>query len=1583
MFISYPRCARRRALAVAIALATAPFANAQEVEKTWSTRLDEQLWATERQAQRAIEDHVASSFQADQPFEWYIADNKVSSQVVTYYYRVKPMHLLTTAWKFQFVNTDYDSHDALLDAIKQRYASPANCPDTQITPGEWRVSSTGPDGSPKRMSAKYKVVQGLIANGRCSAYTSTTNIHQIREVRCPNPRLLEWRPDTQACEIRPDYESYADTLMTYTSIPLTSQCPIGNPCEPTTGNKSQSELDLDLGWMRFVRHFNSMTSVARGGFGSNWTHSHNVSLSRHADSDDAAEFGLIEEDGTYLAFRREAGAYEAINGSGDRLSPQGDGWQLHRSTEVLAFGADGRIRQRNREDGTALVYQYDALDRLLSITHSSGRQLLLHYDAPERGDLITSLSVAGQVVASYAYGATAQVATVTHADGSTRTYHYEDTRFPEYLTGITGEDNRRFGWYGYDEKGRVTCSRHSGDCSQAGVGVDGTRLVYTGDGTTVVTDALGRVTTYGLSGVAIEGHPRKVTALTDSQGTASRSYYPAAQDFRRRLNTVIDRRGTQTRYDYSTGTDPLGGEPVRVQATTEAVGLPEQRVIETHTEASTNRMVFSRVGNRETRITRNARLQPVTIAVRDIVTNDVRTTALSYCEDADVAAGGTCPVPGLLKQVDGPRTDVSDIVTYAYHAADDAGCVPDGPGTCRFRKGDLLSVTNAAGNTAQTLAYDTHGRPLSVVDSNGVITEFTYHPRGWPTSVTVRGDGTATHRTTSISYWPTGQVQEVVEPDGGAVTYVYDAAQRLTDIADNAGNTLHYTLDDAGNRLREDTVDDAGALRRTLSRIYNTLGELTTLKDAGNHATVFTYDPEGNPASLTDALQHVTTQQHDPLNRLTRTLQDVGGIGAEIASAYNALDQVTQVTDPKGLHTRYAYNGFGDLIGQVSPDSGATDFTLDAAGNRKTRTDARGITATYHYDALNRLTRIAYPDPNLDVGYTYDIAPAACDDSERFAKGRLGQVQHAAGSTTYCHDCFGQVTRKVQTVNGVSSTVRYAYTAGGRLSQLTYPDGSVVDYVRDKLGRITEIGFTPPSQARQIVVTNVTHAPFGPPTGWTYGNGRQLLRPVDTDYRPEAVHDSAPGGLSLSFGYDAVGNISELRNGTGSDVLARYRYDPLGRLTETQDGPTHVSIEMYTYDSSGNRTSLSTSSETVAYTYPAGSHRLTEVDGALREYDPVGNTVSLNGKELVYNSANRMSQVKLAGEVVEAYTYNHRGERVMRASSSDDSKITLYDENSRWLGNYGITGNSLQQAIWLDEHPVALIVSNAADRSELSYIQADHLGTARVVIDPTRDVAIWEWSAKGEVFGRQEPNVDPDRNGVAFELALRFPGQEATEASGLFYNNQRDYDPVVGRYSQSDPVGLAGGINTYGYVGGNPTGSSDRHGLRGTMPRYVPWPIHGGAQLDQDGYPIADAAYGGPYIGAEPIGGFPTAPSPTLLIPAISTLMTSAALSPGMWLEMLKQLSQKQDECPIPGTTPENRTKGSTNIESKQGGFDTANSDFDDLSPSDVSSKGGGIRVGTLDDGRTITVRPNSSDGSPTIEIRSGNRTRVKVRYVK
>ena len=140
--------------------------------------------------------------------------------------------------------------------------------------------------------------------------------------------------------------------------------------------------------------------------------------------------------------------------------------------------------------------------------------------------------------------------------------------------------------------------------------------------------------------------------------------------------------------------------------------------------------------------------------------------------------------------------------------------------------------------------------------------------------------------------------------------------------------------------------------------------------------TDFTYDANGNTNTVTDALGRVTDNDYDPLNRLSRTLQDVGGINAETKFAYDAQDNLTQVTDPKGLNTTYTYNGLGDLTQLASPDTGTTTYTYDSAGNRKTQTDARNQTATYSYDALNRLTGIAYPTSSLNVAYTYDTTQA-------------------------------------------------------------------------------------------------------------------------------------------------------------------------------------------------------------------------------------------------------------------------------------------------------------------------------------------------------------------------------------------------------------------------------------------------------------------------------------------------------------------------------------------------------------------------------------------------------------------------------
>ncbi len=113
---------------------------------------------------------------------------------------------------------------------------------------------------------------------------------------------------------------------------------------------------------------------------------------------------------------------------------------------------------------------------------------------------------------------------------------------------------------------------------------------------------------------------------------------------------------------------------------------------------------------------------------------------------------------------------------------------------------------------------------------------------------------------------------------------------------------------------------------------------------------------------------------------------------------------------------------------------------------------------------------------------------------------------------------------------------------------------------------------------------------------------------------------------------------------------------------------------------------------------------------------------------------------------------------------------------------------------------------------QVFYVHPDHLGTPRAITRASDNAKVWEWK-NDDPFGNNPPNEDPASTGTAFKYNLRFPGQIADSETGTYQNYYRDYDPTTGRYPQSDPIGLYGGINTYAYVGGNPISQTDPRGL--------------------------------------------------------------------------------------------------------------------------------------------------------------------------
>ena len=151
----------------------------------------------------------------------------------------------------------------------------------------------------------------------------------------------------------------------------------------------------------------------------------------------------------------------------------------------------------------------------------------------------------------------------------------------------------------------------------------------------------------------------------------------------------------------------------------------------------------------------------------------------------------------------------------------------------------------------------------------------------------------------------------------------------------------------AGEREKEETRDASDDLVRTLSRVYNTLGQLEKVRTTHPDPAIVTlvdtkfgYDADGNLDKVTDALTYQTDNQYDALDRLKRTLQNATAATAapdraETVFEYDALDRLTKVTDPNKFDTNYIYNGFGEQIRLESPDTGITKYdAYDKAGNR-------------------------------------------------------------------------------------------------------------------------------------------------------------------------------------------------------------------------------------------------------------------------------------------------------------------------------------------------------------------------------------------------------------------------------------------------------------------------------------------------------------------------------------------------------------------------------------------------------------------------------------------------------------------------
>ena len=593
--------------------------------------------------------------------------------------------------------------------------------------------------------------------------------------------------------------------------------------------------------------------------------------------DASAGFFVIRPDGNNYYFTCFNGTCRSTGQSEVTLVATSSGFTLTAENgDVETYDLNGNLLSIVSRDGytqtiTSTTPVGTNVAQVSTVTDSYGRVLKFGYNA---GGLISTLTLPDQTSVQYGYDSAGRLASVTYPDNSVVGYQYANTSFPQALTAWIDESNNTYVTWTYDNTtGMATSSAMAGN-------VDTNTLSY-GTNATTVTDNLGTQRTYNYQDIA--GGLR----LTSVSGPVCKECMGQSMTYDSNgfLKSALDWNNHTTSYTYgATGLlqQRVDSAGTTVQRTTNftwntALRVPLTRtVLDAHNNtASTTQWVYNGGGQTLARCDidpTNSAASGYTCSNTGTVPSGVRRWTYTYCTTVDTTQ---CPIVGLMLTTTGPRTDLAQTITYSYYMSSSAANCGT-PGAACYQAGDLYTITDAAGHVTTVASYDGAGRITRITDANGINTDLTYTPRGWLASRSVGG------ATSSFTYTPYGAVQTVADGDGVTTTYGYDAAHRLVKITDARGNYIQYTLDAAGNKTAEQVYDASGTLHKSLTRTFNTLGQLTQVMDGLNHiifdASVSgSYDANGNLVQSADGLGFRRQLGYDALNRLVQTLDNYNG----------------------------------------------------------------------------------------------------------------------------------------------------------------------------------------------------------------------------------------------------------------------------------------------------------------------------------------------------------------------------------------------------------------------------------------------------------------------------------------------------------------------------------------------------------------------------------------------------------------------------------------------------------------------------------------------------------------------------------
>ncbi|ANC52531.1 hypothetical protein A4249_01840 [Brevundimonas sp. GW460-12-10-14-LB2] len=722
-------------------------------------------------------------------------------------------------------------------------------------------------------------------------------------------------------------------------------------------------------------------------------------------------------------------------------------------------------------------------------------------------------------------------------------------------------------------------------------------------------------------------------------------------------------------------------------------------------------------------------------------------------------------------------------------------------------------MTDPLGHVTQVTSRDASGAPLTVVDPNGTQTQFAYDLMGRLLTITTNPGSSQSQY--ALTYDAAGNVTKLTLPRGGWLEVTYDGASRITAVKNSRNERIDYELNPVGESVRSTTRNPASSITQDQRQAYDELGRLIRLTGANAQNVLFGYDKVGSLVSATDAESESWSYTFD---RLRRVLKETDPEAVETAYSYAPNDALSSLEDGRDLTTNRVVDGFGLTIRETSPDRGTLTYWYDQRDLLVKSQDADGVVHNYAYDANGRLLSETFSGASWEnITYSYDNTAGG-----NKGIGRLTGVSDASGSHAYVYDAQGRVTYDTQVIGGQLYVVSYAYDSNGDLASVTYPSGHIVNYARDNTGVTTSITAKASASSTAVsLVSNVTYMPFGPLSGMTFGNGLTTTRQFDQNYWLAGLTLGATGAnrLNLAFSRDLNGRLTGVTDNLATGRAAAFGYTDAGRI---QYGVGPWGVNSYSYDGAGNRVEVRTEvGNTASYEFaltPASNNRITEVRDtnwalkrqlAYRAGGDLSTQTFVGGAtfEYLYGAHKRVLGVKKNGADLSAYRYDYTGRRVSAQMLGSAPSLTHYvfANDGRLLAEYNAnTGSMTREYAWLDDMPMAILTGTGTTLTHL-YIHTGQIGEPLMMTDASKAVV---WSAAFDPWG-QPAMLSPTATSPLF---MRLPGQWQQSETGLYQNWMRDYDPTLGRYVQTDPLGLYAGANLYAYVNGDPLQLTDPTG---------------------------------------------------------------------------------------------------------------------------------------------------------------------------